>query len=89
MDILRLTVGEKFDHTMPAEAMSIVLMNGVPMLAFLIFRLRKITLLHSYTVRHLLAYSPNRIFCSSCLRSTDFSTGPTWLLQSIWRRMKK
>lgn len=29
MDILRLTVGEKFDHTMPAEAMSIVLMNGV------------------------------------------------------------
>ena len=27
MDILRLTVGEKFDHTMPAEAMSIVLMN--------------------------------------------------------------
>ena len=34
MDILRLTVGEKFDHTMPAEAMSIVLMNGVPMLAF-------------------------------------------------------
>ena len=34
MDILRLTVGEKFDHTMPAEGMSIVLMNGVPMLAF-------------------------------------------------------
>jgi len=32
MDILRLTVGEKFDHAMPDEAMSIVLMNGVPML---------------------------------------------------------
>ena len=34
MDILKLTVGEKLDHTMPAEGMSIVLMNGVPMLTF-------------------------------------------------------
>ena len=34
MDILKLTVGEKFDHDIPAEGMSIVLMNGAPMLAF-------------------------------------------------------
>ena len=34
MDILKLTVGEKFDHNMPAEGMSIALMNGAPMLAF-------------------------------------------------------
>lgn len=34
MDILKLSVGEKFDHNMPAESMSIVLMNGAPMLTF-------------------------------------------------------
>lgn len=34
MDVLNLTVGEKFDHDMPAESMSIVLINGVPMLTF-------------------------------------------------------
>jgi hypothetical protein len=32
MDILKLIVGEKFDHDIPAEGMSIVLMNGVPMI---------------------------------------------------------
>ena len=34
MDTLRLTVGEKFDHDMPAESMSILIMNGAPMLTF-------------------------------------------------------
>ncbi|MGZ8236592.1 MAG: hypothetical protein ACXWTY_01810 [Methylobacter sp.] len=34
MDTYKLTVGEKFDHDMPAESMSIVLINGVPMLTF-------------------------------------------------------
>jgi hypothetical protein len=34
MDFLRLTVGEKFDHDMPAESMSILLLNGAPMLTF-------------------------------------------------------
>ncbi len=34
MDILNLTVGQKFNHDMPAESMSIVLVNGVPMLTF-------------------------------------------------------
>jgi len=34
MDLLYLAVGEKFDHDMPAEGMSIVLANGSPMLAF-------------------------------------------------------
>lgn len=33
MDILKLTVGEKFDHKLPAGGMSIALMNGVPLLA--------------------------------------------------------
>ncbi|MDD5494110.1 MAG: hypothetical protein PHG36_05510 [Dehalococcoidia bacterium] len=34
MNIIKLTVGEKLDHNMPAESMSIVLMNGAPMLTF-------------------------------------------------------
>jgi hypothetical protein len=34
MDIYYLTIGEKFDHDMPAESMSIVLINGAPMLTF-------------------------------------------------------
>jgi hypothetical protein len=34
MDIIKLAVGEKFDHNMPAESMSIVIMNGAPMLTF-------------------------------------------------------
>ena len=34
MDIINLTVGGHFDHGIPPEAMSIVLMNGVPMIAF-------------------------------------------------------
>ena len=34
MDILNLTLGEKFDHDMPPKAMSVVLMNGVPLIAF-------------------------------------------------------
>lgn len=34
MDTLRLAVGEKFDHDVPPEGMSIALMNGVPMLLF-------------------------------------------------------
>ena len=34
MDILRLIVGEKLDHDMPPEGMSILLMNGAPMLSF-------------------------------------------------------
>jgi hypothetical protein len=34
MDIIKLIVGETFDHNMPAESMSIVLMNGAPMLTF-------------------------------------------------------
>lgn len=34
MNILNLTVGKKFDHDMTAESMSIVLVNGVPMLTF-------------------------------------------------------
>jgi hypothetical protein len=32
MDILKLAVGEKFDHDIPAEGMSIVLMSGAPMI---------------------------------------------------------
>ena len=32
MNILKLAVGEKFDHEIPAEGMSIVLMNGAPMI---------------------------------------------------------
>lgn len=34
MGVYNLTVGEKFDHNMPAESMSIVLVNGAPMLTF-------------------------------------------------------
>jgi len=34
MDIIKLTVDEKFDHDMPAESMSILLMNCGPMLTF-------------------------------------------------------
>ena len=34
MDCLRLTVGEKFDHDMPDESMSIMLNGGTPVLAF-------------------------------------------------------
>ena len=34
MDYLQLIVGEKFDHTMPDESMSIVLNGGVPILTF-------------------------------------------------------
>jgi hypothetical protein len=34
MDIIKLIVGETFDHNMPAESMSIVLMNGAPLLTF-------------------------------------------------------
>lgn len=34
MDFFNLTVGQKFDHDMPAESMSIVLINSVPMLTF-------------------------------------------------------
>jgi hypothetical protein len=34
MDILNLTLGEKFEHDIPPEAMSVVLMNGVPLIAF-------------------------------------------------------
>ena len=34
MDILNLTLGERFDHDIPPEAMSVVLMNGVPLIAF-------------------------------------------------------
>ncbi len=34
MDILNLAVGEKLVHDMPAESMSITLMNGAPMLTF-------------------------------------------------------
>ena len=34
MDILKLTVGEKFDHDTPAEGMSIALINGAPMPTF-------------------------------------------------------
>jgi hypothetical protein len=34
MGILNLTVGNRFDHDMPAESMSIQLINGDPMLAF-------------------------------------------------------
>ena len=34
MDILKLTVGEKFDHKLPVGGMSIALINGIPLLAF-------------------------------------------------------
>jgi len=34
MDALHLTAGEKFDHDMPAESMSILLTNGLPVLTF-------------------------------------------------------
>lgn len=34
MDILKLTVGEKFNHDKSAEVMSVVLINGAPMLTF-------------------------------------------------------
>ncbi len=34
MELYNLTVGEKLDHDMPAESMSIVLMNNAPMLTF-------------------------------------------------------
>ncbi len=34
MELYNLSVGEKFDHDMPAESMSIVLMNNAPMLTF-------------------------------------------------------
>ena len=34
MDYLRFTVGEKFDHAMPDESMSIMLNGGTPVLAF-------------------------------------------------------
>ena len=34
MEFLHLAVGEKFDHDMPAEAISIILANGSPMLTF-------------------------------------------------------
>ena len=34
MDIINLTVGGRFEHGMPPEAMSVSLINGVPMIAF-------------------------------------------------------
>lgn len=34
MEYLKLCVGERFDHDMPAEGMSIVLANGTPLLTF-------------------------------------------------------
>ncbi|BBL57524.1 hypothetical protein [Methylomonas koyamae] len=34
MEYLKLCVGERFDHDMPAEGMSIVLANGAPLLTF-------------------------------------------------------
>ena len=34
MDILNLTLGERIDYDIPPEAMSVVLMNGVPLIAF-------------------------------------------------------
>ena len=34
MDILNLTLGYRFVHDIPPEAMSVVLMNGVPLIAF-------------------------------------------------------
>ncbi|MGR9115403.1 MAG: hypothetical protein ACU85E_06525 [Gammaproteobacteria bacterium] len=33
-DYLQLTVGEKFDHNMPNEGMSVILASGTPMLTF-------------------------------------------------------
>ncbi len=34
MDFIKLYVGERFDHDMPEEGMSIVLANGAPLLTF-------------------------------------------------------
>ena len=34
MDYLKLCVGERFDHDLPAEGMSIILANGTPLLTF-------------------------------------------------------
>ena len=34
MEYLKLCVGERFDHDMPAEGMSIILANGTPLLTF-------------------------------------------------------
>lgn len=34
MDYLKLCVGERFDHDMPDEGMSIILTNGTPLLTF-------------------------------------------------------
>lgn len=33
-EILKLTVGERFDHNIPDEGMSVILVNGTPMLTF-------------------------------------------------------
>ncbi len=33
-DYLHLIVGERFDHNMPGESMSVILVNGAPMLTF-------------------------------------------------------
>ena len=34
MDYLKLCVGERFDHDLPAEGMSIILANSTPLLTF-------------------------------------------------------
>jgi len=34
MDFIKLCVGERFDHDMPEEGMSIILANGTPLLTF-------------------------------------------------------
>jgi hypothetical protein len=33
-DIMKLTVGERFDHNLPDEGMSVILVNGTPVLTF-------------------------------------------------------
>ena len=82
MDTLHLTVGEKFDHDMPAESMSILLANGVPMLTFN----------YSVTEMDIAAFLYGSSFFGLfseynilffLFKMTDFSTGPIWLLRSI------
>lgn len=34
MELLKLCVGERFEHDMPEEGMSIILANGTPLLTF-------------------------------------------------------
>jgi hypothetical protein len=34
MDILNLSLGERLEHDIPPEAMILVLMSGVPLIAF-------------------------------------------------------